>query len=408
MFKEKQLATGPRPETGQPSELLDSSRAYEQSDEARSIARLGDFGLIEQKLAGSGLFERERTRVQGQFSRFIESSDFPTKEAKLWDLFTILELYDPETAIHSVKTYQIAKEKVEKVLSRNIVLAKIIENEGVELERFYFACLNHDIGKVEIPHFIITNKTTKAQWNEKLEDCLEQKAFPAALLAKLGFDSETPPDSAEIEKRIRENCLSAEELLPVRQGLTENEILELEAKWGISADLSLMDIIDKHAAISAAILEKRNFPVAAEIVRNHHHKTTEVAYEVSVRSLQISSDMADILHLADVNQALASTRCYKESFTPIKTMGILIDHAEEGRIGREITYFWVKDEHEKLERQGLLENLGFAETKTLEKITEFLGQYESGDNKGSLDKWIEIHGCGKAPDGEKIELGQAA
>ena len=388
MFNEKQLATKSNIEESTKNDILDSMVIDEKSSEARTIARLGDFDLIEQRLHEQDLMQKERNRVRNQFSQFIESTDFPTKSEQMWDLLTILELYDPETAIHSIKTYQIAKEKIEKILSRNILFSEIIQNEGVDLERFYFACLNHDIGKVEIPHFIIQNATTKDQWREKLEKCLEREEFSTTMLSRIGFDPKDKPNSSEIAKRITDSCLRAEELLSVREGLTEDEIRKLEQDWDISPDLSLMDIIDEHADISGNIFERKDFPIAAEIVRGHHHKTPDTSSIVSIDSLEISSDMADILHLADVKQALESVRSYKEGFTPLQTVSTLVEHAEQGRIGKEITYFWVKDEFYKLEKHGMLNNLGFAEAKTLEYIKRFIDKFEFGENKDDLDKWI--------------------
>jgi hypothetical protein len=361
----------------------------EPDPKAREIAHLGDFDLIKQKLEEEGLLEKERERTKEGFSQLIEASDFPTKNEKLWDLLTILELYDQETALHSILTYQIAKEKIEKVLSKNIMLSKMIESEGVELERFYFACLTHDIGKVEIPHFVIQNSLSKEQWEEKLQEILASENYPKTMLSKLGLGTTPKPAKPEIEERIKSSCLCTKEIIPIKNGLTEKEIEQLEKDWKISAETPLMDIIEKHADISGRILEREGFPVVAKIVKEHHHKQAS-PHTVSIESLQISSDMSDIIHLADVEQALSDIRHYKESFAPSKVIGTLIDHAEEGKIGKEITYLWVKDCYEKLQKEA--PNISdLEETKNLKKIEAFIGKFESGEDKQDLDNWIAFH-----------------
>ena len=92
----------------------------------------------------------------------------------------------------------------------------------------------------------------------------------------------------------------------------------------------------------------------------------------------------------------------------MRTVSVLVEHALEGRIGKEITYFWVKDEFEKLDKQGKLENLGFVETRTLGNIIDFIEKFEVGENKIDLDKWIALHTSKNKSDEEKIQLKQAA
>lgn len=414
MFKETLLApeidssrsTVKDVELIQPKEPA-TPEAIETSQEARDIAHLGSFNLIEQELKNRDFLPKEKERVQRQFSEFIATDDFPTTSGDLWDFLTILELYDPETATHSIRTYQLAKEKVEKALSKNILLSEIIKSEGVGLERFYFSCLAHDIGKVEIPHFIIQNTTSDDQWKDKLKASVAKEEYSPLMLLKLGFAADAKPTRTEMERRIGESCLCAKELLPVKEVLTEEETTELYELWNISPEVPFMDIIDKHADMSGKILEEKGFPTVAEIVRNHHHKAAAESYSVSIDSLQISSDMADILHLADVEQALKSVRSYKDSYTPLKTMKILIEHAEKEQIGAVMTYLWVKDEYENLRKQALLDNLGFEEENNLRLIENFLGEFESetGAHRDDLEAWINLHTKNKVvPKQEKIQL----
>ncbi|MCK5460347.1 HD domain-containing protein [Candidatus Parcubacteria bacterium] len=361
---------------------------------ARSIAQGGNFNEIEKELKKKGLFDNEKTRVKEFFKERIDFSDFPTKYEALCELLTIQELHDPNTAEHGVKTYQIAKEKVEKALSGNIVLSRIIEEEGVEIERFKFACLTHDIGKIEIPHFIIKNTIKKNEWDKIFIDIIKQEQITKEMLAKFDFEPKSNPNKDELLARMKEKNLRANQIVPINMAISKEEAKELEEKWNISTDISLMDIIDKHAEFSERILREKGFPVVAEIAGQHHHKKDEESYPVAISSLQISADMADILHLADVKQALEGHRQYQqEEYSEIKVVKILIEHAYEKKIGKEIAYLWIKDEYEKLKKQDALNNLDFKEKKMQQIINDFIAKFETGDGeyKQDLDDWYKKH-----------------
>ncbi|MBT4277360.1 hypothetical protein HOD96_01265 [Candidatus Falkowbacteria bacterium] len=369
----------------------DQTELNQNEQKARLIAQEGDFDMIEKQLKEENLFEGEIDRVKKKFENDIDLTDFPTVSKSVWELLTIEDLYDEETVQHCVETYKLAKEKIQKVLSGNVVLSLLIKSEGVEIERFYFACLTHDIGKVEVPGFIIRNKTTKKEWQEILEEIIDKKEFTPEMLEVLDINKNTSPTKQEVLKKISEKDLHAEELVPVGKALTDEEIGELENKWHIFSNQSLMSIINKHADISKIILEKKGFPKAASIAAQHHHRKDEDLYPVSVDSLQVSSDMADILHLADVEQALASSRSYKKQFTPLEVVKILVDHASRDQIGKEVAYLWIKDEREKMEKRGDFKELDFKQSGSLEKIDNFISQFEIGDHKDDLENWIAKH-----------------
>jgi len=375
--------------------------------EALLIAQQGDFEKIEKQLKEEGLFENELKRVKALFSERIDLDDFPNNGKELWDLLTIEELYDHDTALHSVETYSLAKEKIQKVLARNVVLAKIIQREGIGLEQFYFCCLVHDIGKVEIPEFIVNNPVSKLQWKEKLEDCFNQRDIPASILDKLGLDENTDNDHQAIIEELEKKNIQAEEITPVRLGISAQQAKELAEKWKISPEKSLMDILDMHSTYSQKILEKRGFSTEAHIVGQHHHKISSEKYPVSVESLQISSDLADLIHLADVEQALVSKRPYKDRFTPLEVLSALIEHSQKGLVGKEMSYLWIKDEYDKLDNSGKLDNLGIKERMISKSIENFLDSFEAGSNNRDLNEWIASH-MNEGVKIENIQLREAA
>ncbi len=354
---------------------------------ARLIAQSGNFEKIEKELTEKGLFKQEEYRVKKLFKKDIDLSDFPLKQAEIFKLLTIQELYDTGTAVHCIKTYKIAKEKINKVFSDNIILAEIIKNEGVDLERFYFACLTHDIGKIEIPNFIINNTFKKDKWDKILIDMIDNNEITEEILNKLDLKLNNKQDKDKILKQMKEMHIYSKQIVPITKGISEEEKIELEKKWNISVDNSLMDIIDKHAEISEEIIRKKGFPIVAKIVGQHHHKKNIEDYPVATNSLQISTNIIDILHFLDVKEALESNRAYKKGFKEIQVMNILINHANEKKIGKEIVYLLIKDDFKKLKKKNISKNSD-PEEKNMEKYVEnFINKFNDKDYKNDFNNW---------------------
>lgn len=125
---------------------------------SREIAAGGGYREICEGLRAENLLVPNVARIRARWGdvlplHFLEEKD--------WESAVALELFHSETFAHSVRTYCIAKEKVEKRLSRDIVLKDIFAREGVSLEQFYRTCLFHDIGKTAIPQEIIQNTVSK-------------------------------------------------------------------------------------------------------------------------------------------------------------------------------------------------------------------------------------------------------
>ena len=188
----------------------------------------------------------------------------------------------------------------------------------------------------------------------------------------------------------------AKQIVPVSKVIKKEEAEELEKEWPFSVDDSLMDIIDKHAEFSERILNEKGFPVVAKIAgQHHHHKKDEESYPVATSSLQISADIADILHIADVKQALESARPYKEKYFQIKILKILIEeHVYEEKIkSKEVAYFIIKDDYNKLIEQDVFNNLNPEEEDMKKVVDDFIVKFEAddGEYKSDLDSWYEKH-----------------
>jgi response regulator RpfG family c-di-GMP phosphodiesterase len=80
------------------------------------------------------------------------------------EILMVMYRFNKGTFRHSIRTLSIVKNKINKPLEKNIVLAEWIGKEIQDMDVFYRACLFHDIGKIAIPEFILTNKLNDIQW----------------------------------------------------------------------------------------------------------------------------------------------------------------------------------------------------------------------------------------------------
>jgi hypothetical protein len=383
------------PERGEKSE---EDTAWESK--ARKIAGqldyqkiIGDLDKIHLLEHNKTLLECQKERVCEKFQESVDQKDFPTKEKleKVWEMLTVLELFDSSIAQHCVDTYVEAKTKIEKILfypiaNEKFKLADFIETE-VDLERFYMACILHDIGKIAIPTEILNNKTTRKQWQELLENMVQQDELSAGMLEKIGPGGEKSSSKQEILQQIETGMIQANQIVPIEKVLSKEEIEKIESA-GFSSQESLMDHIKKHEPESERTLKLQGFPVVAAIAGQHHnyfHK--EVLFPLATGSLHISNELATIVHLADVQKALESQRSYKQGFPLLKTLSVLVDETKREKTGlsKEMAYFWIKDGYSKIspEKSTYFDE---EEMEYAKNIDQFLEETEKGD---TIEKWLE-------------------
>jgi hypothetical protein len=269
------------------------------------------------------------------------------------EMLTILDLYDPGTASHCVETFRIAREKVTKRLSSGIILEELFARELVSPEEFFRACLLHDIGKVEIPRFVIDHPMNDSAMDLYLRDLLfeEQDSHVVTRVERAG-GAPLPEESSAISEYLREHHLRAVHFVPSRLVLSSEELIELETR-GFSGDLSLMDIIKEHELHSRQILESEGLRVESELAGAHHNYHKEgTHYPIALGALHSSVDVAELLHIADIEQALSACRSYKKGFSMPRVLRIIMEEAQMGRIDPEAAYLWVDDElHSVLDRE---------------------------------------------------------
>jgi len=332
--------------------VLESEINLAQELEARSIAKSGDYAEIVRLLEEKKLLEEQMRRVKEGMGE--EAGEFSFLSPEEWKILTVMELFDKSIFEHGVNTYKIAKGKVEKVLENGIVLARLIEKEGVSLDSFYRACLLHDVGKIEIPSFLIHNTLTERDWLMRLSElaCDNEDEDIRRMLSENADMKEG--DFANVENlrgALERVHARAVEFVPVKTALSFEEVTELMER-GFSPDEPLLKIMEEHEKASERILSEAGLIIEGKLAGEHHNydkkESDELNMPTSRTSLKISSSLASVMHLADVQEALTKKRPYKENFSKLRMLAILAEQSMDGYIDQYVAYLWIHDELESL------------------------------------------------------------
>lgn len=335
------------------------------------------FKILEE-LKNKNLLEKEVARVKNKFKEELKSLDKDFTE-ECWEMLTVLELFDEETALHCVNTFLIAKSKVEKTLWNGIILANEFKKEEVSLPQFYRACVLHDIGKIEVPHSVLINQVTDLKCARLLFENQENILTP--LLKDRFGDRHTQGITFNNEEELLEYIYNElhtrpQTLTPVKvlldAPITE-EIISQLAHCGCSIEDSLLKIMQTHDEYSNTILKRLGLNIEGELAGSHHiNKNKETSHQITVGTMQVTINLADIVHLADVENAIVSKRHYKTEKTSLDALKILAMHSKQGLIGGEgyVAYIWIADEINKIQEDLRNEE----EIKTYNFITNFLNE----------------------------------
>jgi hypothetical protein len=315
-------------------------------ERAAEIAGEGNYAAILQTLRTEGLFQDEKMRVEEEYA--LDDISFLTEGDR--EMFTVLDLYDPGTARHCLETYQIAKEKMEKEMLPGVSFARILaEQEGVTLEQFYRACLFHDIGKVEVPRSVILDHTDEGHMLEHLHHVYHMLYHDGKIPEWLHLGEDATEQ--EIDQAFRrQHVLRCIQLVPAQEVLPPEGLAEVQ-RFGYTGEETLADIISTHETRSGEILSAAGYAIESNLAALHHNYDKKVPeHPISVSVLQIDINLADMLHIADVSQALRSSeRTYKGAFTEPKVMRIIAEQAQE-RNDPSFTlaaYLWLTDDMRK-------------------------------------------------------------
>jgi HD-GYP domain-containing protein (c-di-GMP phosphodiesterase class II) len=292
-------------------------------------------------------FHKEVSRIKEAYGEILSSADFLTHQD--WRVLTAIELFDKTTLEHSIGTFTVAKQKIEERLQG---LGKEIVHEGVDLNQFYRSCLFHDIGKMAIPEFILNNSTSDNNWVIGFMMLEEDEQDKLLVENEIIVPDAIRNNPDEMKKFFAENRIRAVKFVPIKSVLEPKKIEEMKAR-DLDPEKSLMEIIRIHEKKSEEILLKIGYVVEALLTGNHHnyqHKDEKLgAKPVSLSAVHISGEISsNLIHLADIQQALSGDRSYHHKQPVLRILTFLIDDAENGVIDKNITSLWIKDELEKM------------------------------------------------------------
>ena len=324
------------------SGILNNTEKIESVNEevlAREIIQNNDFQRSSKELEQEGILAGQVTRVMELYQDSLEGSEFLT--GRDWELLTMIELYSPDLSVHSIETYLLVRSKIENIYIGSDTVAQVIEKERVSLDEFYRSCLFHDVGKLHIPESILDNTFTKDDWVDYIYKDLNNNPG-GAVLERLGLSGDEKMDDINIADILDENNLSPRSILPIRSVLTDEQIESLEER-GVSADLTFKEVCDSHEISSQETLESEGLHTEALIAGQHHnYQRRPYVFPISSKTVGVGADLSELLHLADVEQALTSKRSYKSSFSHLDVLHLLIENIEKESVDKSMAALWLK------------------------------------------------------------------
>ena len=369
----------------------------EKDEDLRAIeiaTETGDYEKIINQLKNEGLWEKQIMKTRERFNSAIDMENFPTRGETVWEMLTVLYLYDEGTAEHCVETYRLLRKRIEKIATGNLFLAEVLRKENHEMERIYFASLTHDIGKVCIPPFIINNKLSREDWDSLLLEMLRNNELNQTTKERLGIKDEVNYTDDEFLQKLHNSNLQSKEIVPVEKGLSDDEKIKLEEKWNLSGKLPFMEIINRHANFSAEIHERQGLHTTSKLVGQHHAKKENGTELILPERIRVDGDLGDILSLADMEEALESKRSYKEAFSKLRIIKELKEEIKDSNIGKAIEYFWMKDKLNHFLKENnpkSLESLSEFDKQSLLDINNYLKKLRAGNSGKEIENWLDTH-----------------
>jgi hypothetical protein len=291
-----------------------------------------------------------------------------------------MRLFHPDTAEHCVRTLEILSHKIHETLvspdGTLVNLSESIVAEGISVEQFLRGSLLHDVGKIIVPRSILDNSISNAKWWDILGEEIGSTGHGAEMVRdRISRISGMPFNADTYKESLDERGVRPIQVCAIADVLSEGEIAEIVER-GFPADSTILEIIMAHEEESRRILEANGFPKEAKLAGMHHNYFQKPAgkTDVSVEALRVGADvigisMADIIHLADVTDALLNPRAYKGHIPLPKVLAVLIEHAKSGKVGRGMTYMWIKSE---LAKNKISEDDKIAFAEDLRAMGDFL------------------------------------
>lgn len=358
---------------------------------ARRIARSGDFYAIKNELTEKNLLEAEKNRVKNEYQDNLDKIDF-LNDSDL-EMFTIIELYDKNLALHSLETFLLAKSKAERPLAFNIVLIDIFATEDVTPEQFFRACFLHDVGKVYVPNFILNNETSIEETTNILDQKLDEgDADTLANITRKTGESVKEKTKAEILQILKKYHLRPVRVVPVKYLLNEKENSTAKEAYRLNTDFSLMDIIETHEKHSGDILRQAGYEVEADLAGAHHNYHGHGSnHPKTLEALKLTVDSVELLRIADITHALGDSRSYnKAGFSKPKIWTAILEEVEAGKISEIMAYLWLEDEVKIFEQsEDKLKNLTIEDQANIELVKKELEKmYKNISAEGEVEEYL--------------------
>ena len=340
----------------EPVEVEASNQKQIESKEkrAREIANAGVFENIIEDLFSEKLLEGCIEKTKEDFGARIKNAHFEAND-KDWEILTAMRLFHLDTVEHCVRTLEILSHKIHETLTRpdggSVNLDANIIAENISIEEFLRAALLHDVGKIIVPRSILDNPLSNTNWWQVLSLAINSEGKDSDLIRNhIAQLSGVPFNIDTYRKDLDSHEVRPIQVCPVDIILPASDIVDL-SKRGFTKENTILEIIMAHEEESRRILEACGFPVEAKLASMHHnylHRDIS-GQKSSIEALRVGADvvgisMADIIHLADVTDALVSSRSYKGPMPVSKVLMVLIQHANSGKVGKEMTYMWIKSE----------------------------------------------------------------
>ncbi len=276
--------------------------------------------------------ERTQERIQG-LPPEIQGVIGPEEERILSVLHHKYEI----TFDHSFAVAEIANKQYEE-------FEKELEEASVSRDSYLRAALLHDVGKLGMPDPILKSSLSNRNFHDIFMHHKDNE--PAFINSKLSTNGKTVEDlsNGDIEQLDYRDFVS---LSQCYEG--DEPALDEIRKFGIDPDTtSFMDALKMHERLSEQIVKNMDIPdkdVVAGIVGSHHHysrKDDEVqGFPKDI--IRISVTASELLHLADVYQAIVQQREYDEHpYSQIDALNIIMEQTEKGVFPADIAKRWMK------------------------------------------------------------------
>ena len=324
---------------------------------ARTIAADMRFEAALATLTDQDLLPDQVERVKIKYESILSIDDLNMSDND-WAMLTVLELYDTQTADHSVRVLDNAHIAINKPLSLGdseepIFFSSYIEEEGVSVDEFLHAALFHDIGKTVVPHIVLLDKTTQAEFDTLF--CNHLQGCNHDWLRDVGITNLDNP--TEALNTLYNNHKRPIDILPLQSIISPEDFATLQQNFpyiNITEETTMREILEMHEAESERILRAAGLEVSGTIAGQHHNYAKKpLTYPRATSALRISRTstrnlLANIIQIVDVSDAMRSSRSYKSAETEFTVLEELVSEAEAGRLDATMAQAWIKTEYQNI------------------------------------------------------------